>query len=61
MRSCENCIYARCLLAPSPGMSDVWMCKARGGEIQTRLILRALTCIAYKSRYRLRVKRNREK
>ena len=61
MRRCENCVHAKCILAPAPGLPDIWECKVRGGEIQTRPILRALTCMAYKSRYRLRVKRKKEK
>ncbi len=55
MRRCENCTHARCLLGPAPHVPDLWVCKARGGEAQTRPVMRAMTCRAYESRYRLRV------
>lgn len=54
MRRCENCVYARCMLRPAPHLPDVWKCTVRGGEIQLHPVLRALTCRAYESRYRLK-------
>lgn len=56
MRRCEKCVHSRCDISPAPpNIPDVWECKARGGEIQLHPILRALTCRAYESRYRLRM------
>lgn len=57
MRNCQKCVHARCHLAPSPHIPDVWACKARGDEIQLHPILRAITCRAYESRYRLRIEK----
>ena len=54
MRRCENCVHARCLIAPAPNMSDVWECKVRNGYIPLHPVLRALTCRAYENRYKLR-------
>lgn len=56
MRRCENCVHARCFLAPAPGLPDIWLCKTRGDKILLFPILQALTCRAYESRYRLQIK-----
>ncbi len=54
MRRRENCTHSRCCLGPAPGMPDLWECAARGGMPVLHPVLRALTCGAYDSRYRLR-------
>ena len=57
MRRCENCVHAKCILAPAPGLPDIWICKARGDEILLYPILQALTCRAYESRYKLQIEK----
>ena len=45
------------VLGPHPKIPDVWMCVARGGQIQLHPVLCAMTCRAYECRYRLRDER----
>ena len=51
MRRCEDCKHSRCM---TPDVPDLWKCMARGGMGVIHPVLRALTCRAYESRYKLR-------
>lgn len=53
MRRCEDCRHSRCAVSMTPSLPDLWVCRARGGMAVLRPVLRALTCRAYESIYKL--------
>lgn len=55
MRRCEDCKHSRCMMSMTPDVPDLWKCMARGGMGVIHPVLRALTCRAYESRYKLRI------
>lgn len=55
MRRCENCLHSMCKVSMAPDLPDLWVCRARGGMGVIHPVLRALTCRAYESRYKLRI------
>lgn len=42
---------------PAAEIPDVWKCKVRNGYIPLHPVLRALTCRAYESRYKLQIEK----
>ena len=53
MRRCDNCKNSRCVVSMTPDLPDLWFCMERTGMAVLHPVLRALTCRAYESRYRL--------
>jgi len=43
------------MISMTPDVPDLWKCMARGGMGVIHPVLRALTCRAYESRYKLRI------
>lgn len=58
MRRCEDCRHSECLMPMTPDLPDLWICKARGGMDVIHPVLRALTCMGFESRYKLRRRPN---
>ena len=54
MRRCEDCRHSMCKASITPNIPDLWVFKVRGGMAVLHPVLRALTCVGYESRYRLR-------